>query len=806
MFGRILLVAILAVGLIGGCAVTNGDSTANSGQHKYPTEQELKAAIKGSGKIPVLKSDIKRKEVYTNVKLAGIPYLGLALRPDDKTGAVLVSAVQPGPLDGNGTHSPYIYRGDTMLAINDQPVTMENFVKIVRSFKPGDKIKLTYKRTGKLEITAVPEAAVEGPIMEVEVILDSMAAYENPLQFERPENMPLGKDRLSEPDALEKFIVQSLKDNKLDEPITNLFKVFTDNEAKSYNMLSRVMAAFERPTALPAIERQITNPLTKLPEDPRKVLVEAADNLDITVKLALKDKMDLSQPGVALLNVSKAYSLAEQKLQAAFADCDDPNLLAKQAEDLLGVFKDREVSLETLLHTMRQSKKIKYPELFQAAAELSGLMIKSDLPDPKAPAVKLPSELKGAVEGDILAAVKNNGRWFIYGAACNNVYDMSKIDVVIDAGGDNLYNYPARRELEKRPFLQIVVDMAGNTEHNSQILAPGAGIAGISMIVDYAGNDEYYTKGLGGDGIGCFGIGLVLDFGGNDIHRGEFYSQGVGYYGAGMVISLGGGSSIYEAHRLSQGVGLPRGFGLLFDANGNDMYRANGPVPSVYDVPAVYSSQSQGFGYGFRGYDVGGIGALMDLNGNDRYESGEFAQGCGYFYSIGLLNDRNGDDIYYGARYTQGASAHQAFGILADDLGDDTYWGNVAANQGAGWDIAMGLLLDRGGNNTYYGGGISQGSGAMQGIGWLLNLGGRSHFVGPLNSQGRSAGNEYHYADTKCFSFSLLLNTSGQEDFYNQEDRQNGVTKTVGEPDEKIPANSNLHGLFIDTPNRVELK
>ena len=193
---------------------------------------------------------------------------------------------------------------------------------------------------------------------------------------------------------------------------------------------------------------------------------------------------------------------------------------------------------------------------------------------------------------------------------------------------------------------------------------------------------------------------------------------------------------------------------------------------------------------------------LCDLGGDDRYEAGEFAQGGGYYWGLGILYDRSGNDLYYGNRYGQGFGCHQAIGILADDAGDDTYWAMCAACQGAAWDIAMGLLIDRGGNDSYQAEGLCQGSAAMQAIGWLIDLDGTDRYVARGEAcHGCSAGNSYHYKETGCLSWSLLLDAGGTVDYYSS-GRPNGATLAPGKPDEKNPENSPLHGLFVDTPEK----
>ncbi len=274
--------------------------------------------------------------------------------------------------------------------------------------------------------------------------------------------------------------------------------------------------------------------------------------------------------------------------------------------------------------------------------------------------------------------------------------------------------------------------------------------------------------------------------------------MGAGVYGAGMLIDLGDGKDPYTGEFLCQGVGGPRGFGAIIDEGGDDVYRANGPQPSIYGMPDAFCSFSQGIGFGFRGYAAGGIGMLSDLAGNDRYESGEFSQGGGYYFALGILHDVEGDDVYDGNRYSQGFGVHQAFGILADDAGDDVYTSRTAASQGAAWDIGAGLLIDRAGDDSYTCDGLGQGGASMQGIAMLIDLAGDDNYNATGGAtQGESGGNSYHFADTGAFSFSLLFDDGGGIDFFSRGRENNKITST-GVVNEQDRANSSAHGLVID--------
>jgi hypothetical protein len=204
---------------------------------------------------------------------------------------------------------------------------------------------------------------------------------------------------------------------------------------------------------------------------------------------------------------------------------------------------------------------------------------------------------------------------------------------------------------------------------------------------------------------------------------------------------------------------------MLIDEGGGDLYRANGPVPSAYGLPASFMGFSQGVGVGIRPHDYGGAGVLLDLAGDDRYEGGEFSQGGGYFWGVGVLHDASGNDLYYGNRYAQGFAAHQAFGLLSDAAGDDHYWSMTAAGQGAAWDQSIALLLEGGGNDVYRGAWLSQGAAAEQARAALHDLSGDDVYWSSRGvSQGAAGGNSYHLrAEDPVYSLGVLLDDGGTD-------------------------------------------
>lgn len=405
----------------------------------------------------------------------------------------------------------------------------------------------------------------------------------------------------------------------------------------------------------------------------------------------------------------------------------------------------------------------------------------------------LPDPLAGKVDGTILAAEQVDGLgWVVVGGLGANRYDMDAVAAVLDPGGDDRYAWGAGA-----PIDSVIVDLAGNDRYEGgDVGGPASGIACLAAIDDHAGNDVY-RGGLLSVGAAAFGVGLLRDRGGDDRYEGGAWSIGAALYGAGILLDEGGADDV-RGGTLSQGVGGPRGIGMLIDQAGDDRFIADFGAASAYGTPATNLSFAQGVGYGFRKYAAGGIGMLLDAGGDDRYEGGEFAQGGGYLHGLGVLHDLAGRDLYRADRYSQGFAAHMAFGALLDDAGDDVYWGRTAANQGAAWDASAAVLVDAAGNDHYRGSVLAQGSGAMQAIGMLIDLAGDDRYDAPgPYAQGESGNNTYH-CGTGALSFSLLLDAGPGAARIG--DAQAGGTVVTGSANAEQPCESRLHGVRIVTP------
>ena len=524
-----------------------------------------------------------------------------------------------------------------------------------------------------------------------------------------------------------------------------------------------VRLAFADPFGLPEIARWATDPAAEVGDRPfRAVARSAARAFGVDDPMpAERSTYTVTRPDQAVFALdfllNEPSMLVRKALEAAVpADADR----AKVARDARAVAPEstgrRGQVMDTVGIAMRASATLDRAALVRAAAHFDeAIKVVADWstfgPEP------VPPELAGAVDGPILAAeqVPELG-WLVVGGTGSNRYDMTRVAAVLDAGGDDRYDW-------------------------------GAGVVGNRLVIDLAGNDAHVgaraadgTLPVSGPAGAAFGVGILVDRAGDDTYAGGTWTIGAAFAGIAAVCDLGG-NDLYRSETYSQACGGPGGIALLLDAAGNDRYRADGTVPSAYGTPTVHVSFSQGVGFGYRIGASGGVGALVDLAGNDRYESGEFGQGCGYYLSMGILRDGAGSDLYYGNRYAQGTAAHQSFGALLDDAGDDLYWSMTAAGQGAAWDMSSAALVDRAGDDEYRAdGGLSQGAAAQQAVGMLLDLGGSDRYRAGGASQGEAGGNEYHWDASRCTSVGLLRDLAGPDRF--DRGKHGGERRASGDP------------------------
>ncbi|UCD85598.1 MAG: hypothetical protein JSU92_05250 [Deltaproteobacteria bacterium] len=339
----------------------------------------------------------------------------------------------------------------------------------------------------------------------------------------------------------------------------------------------------------------------------------------------------------------------------------------------------------------------------------------------------------------------------IVGGVGDNTYHRGAA-LIIDLGGDDRY-FEERREGTP---ISVILDLKGNDlYHGSDSYCQGTGFFGVGILVDIAGDDQYLAKDFS-QGCGILGIGLLLDRAGEDQYSGDSVLQGAGIFGIGILEDREGNDH-YQAGRFAQGFGFTRGFGLLLDGGGTDLYYSGGRYTDFREKRQYYQSLSQGFGYGLRPTASGGIGLLADLKGNDTYIADYFSQGSSYWYALGVLLDKEGNDKYLARRYSQGAGTHLTVGILMDAMGDDIYrsWG---VSQACGHDLAVGILIDKEGDDQYSADLLSQGVGHANGLGIMMDYSGKDSY---LSRQDRILG--YGATSRDFGSIGIFLDGGGKD-------------------------------------------
>lgn len=748
-------------------------------------------------------SNILERPASTESTETGAAYLGVLFNPAESAQGLKIQRLLPGPLQQVlSTNLNINIEQDHLSHINGQPVTAENFKRRIAEYHPGQTITLDFQQTG--------QDSEEISTQSVDVTLGSTARWTGPIA---KSHLPQSTDERkhhsitsSKENPLTEFIQHKTSQAGLSDEVNKLYSLFSDWQKNNigFHSLSRVNHPFQEPEQLLELEQTISKPLANLHNRPGDIFTEFAKNLDLQVPPTHECKKTTHEWRA----LEETITRADQFLVEAFEKINPANI--NNTDDGLAYLLSELSNLRTLdiqssplrsLDAMNASMQIDFNALLRSASTFQCFIHKDlTLILPESDSMgNIPFELTDAITGKIRKAIKIGERWLVYGGDKNNHYDMSKIDIVYDSAGNDTYQFSKPEPIS----LKLVIDKSGNDSYQSKDFGPATGWLGTSLLIDQQGHDRY-TGNIAANGTGMMGIGVLIDYAGRDEYKGNHFSNGAAFYGAGALIDMGTEGDIHQSSTFSQGFGGPRGVGLLFDYQGNDLYRANGSTPSVYGTPAVYVSFSQGIGFGLRHYDSGGIGVLYDANGADRYEGGEFSQAGGYYWGLGILHDENGDDLYYGNRYSQGFAAHQATGILVDKKGNDNYWGMTAACQGAAWDVAMGLLFDTEGDDTYRGDDLCQGAAAMQAMGWLIDLDGTDHYTANSQSaQGHSGNNTYHYnAEHPVYSWSLLFDAGGNEDFFSNTPYNN---QSIRYSDINIEnkAESLIHGLFIDHDEKL---
>jgi hypothetical protein len=299
----------------------------------------------------------------------------------------------------------------------------------------------------------------------------------------------------------------------------------------------------------------------------------------------------------------------------------------------------------------------------------------------------------------------------------NNRHRLKDPLLVLDVGGDDDYEFPARGDTHA---ISVLLDHRGDDRYATA--APGAdpssATLGYGVLWDTEGDDRYEGTEQA-QASALFGAALLVDGGGSNRFVASSRSQAHAIGGVAVLVSAGGDDE-FSAQTYSQATGGPLGVAVLVDTGGDDRYTL-GNVPLVRPSPQLpdrNTSMGQGAGYGMRGvfFDgrstAGGIGMLLDLAGNDRYDAQVFAQGVGYYEGLGMLLDDGGNDSFESAWYAMGAGVHHAAGVFLErGFGNDAYRSTHEIALGSANDLSVGVFVDEGGDDDYAVGQLSLGVG-----------------------------------------------------------------------------------------------
>ena len=680
------------------------------------------------------------------ISRTGQPFAGVWLGDDDQGGAVVLGVVA-GPAAVAG-----LQRGDRIVEVDRIEVDATTTYGMIESSSPGDRLALVVIR--------------DGQPMAMTLEIDTRARWAAPGSFAA--TIPFDATGLSgahtgvaskSGGALSEAFAALPDAQPIDASLDRMFASLARDDT-GFHKLPLIRTAFIDPEGMHRWRDALTQTLHPFEFERHAVFEAMCETLAIPCPPPTPESGTTASFQTFTLTVGKVNDRVRNVFAAAGADREQAHadlqyLMRTTAADRTLI---NQPDMLKGIRAMQLSMGVNIGSLLQAGRDLT--VNAERLPDISGPARQPPADLQDSVKGSIVDFARIDGGYVVIGGPGDNDYNMDRLYAVIDVGGNDTYQWTSAIPLET----QTVVDLNGDDRYRAESGGPAAGWLGVSVLIDLAGNDEYESA-LGGCGAGALGFGFLFDDAGADSYHCAAWSSGAGLYGAGALIDLGDDADVYESEAFSQGVGGPRGTGILIDAGGGDFYRANGPVPSAYGTAGSFMSFSQGVGVGIRPYDVGGVGILLDFGGDDRYEGGEFSQGGGYFWGVGLLFDASGNDLYYGNRYAQGFAAHQAFGMLADLSGDDIYWAMTAAGQGAAWDQSIAALFEGDGDDVYRAQTLSQGAAAQQSRALLRDVAGDDvYWSSGRNTQGAAGDNSYHFRpEEPVHSLGVLIDERGRD-------------------------------------------
>ncbi|MCF7912123.1 MAG: HEAT repeat domain-containing protein [Candidatus Cloacimonetes bacterium] len=295
--------------------------------------------------------------------------------------------------------------------------------------------------------------------------------------------------------------------------------------------------------------------------------------------------------------------------------------------------------------------------------------------------------------------------------------------------------------------------------------------------LDFAGDDYYHNDEIAGLVSVKGGIGILYDAEGDDVYTGADYSVSA-IWGYAELWDVAGNDTYNLG--LHSGGAATFGICLLVDEAGRDSYRV--------------TQYGEGFG------STLGFGAIIDYEGFDNYYAGgkylhvplapldyrSLSQGFGFGMrpdlagGIGMIYDEDGNDNYTGGVYSQAVAYWYALGIIYDKQGYD-YYDSVYYPQGSGIHLAAGFLYDGAGEDHYYSKhGPGQGAAHDWAVGFLIDRSGNDHYS-------VEGGNGVALTN----SVTIFLDGSGDDSYQRQEVNNYGYSR--------VARGTGGIGIFLDT-------
>ena len=183
----------------------------------------------------------------------------------------------------------------------------------------------------------------------------------------------------------------------------------------------------------------------------------------------------------------------------------------------------------------------------------------------------------------------------IVGTESDDVYTGSAC-YIIDPAGNDVYggSMGVANGFVGQP-ISVIYDFSGQDVYagRSGLLGSGSAIFGISLIKDFDGDDCYVSEGAGQAAAMC-GVAMLDDLGGDDVYAGESFCQAAAFAGIARLRDYQG-TDDYCVGQAGQGYAGVMAIGMLFDAEGDDLYRAGFAARDTERHDERYQSLAQGF-------------------------------------------------------------------------------------------------------------------------------------------------------------------------------------------------------------------